>query len=143
MQLYTNVYHIQNGKAFNQTTNPGWTVRLALDKHNNRHSAKALQSIILYNATPVTLNVARAYFIQSPQRYKLTFVGETLGAGNFDPVSVQSSSVGAIAYQNIGTQAVTTLVCDKRNRASAGVDSNKLNTKCIQLCRPDRQQRSL
>jgi len=105
LQLYTNVYPIVSGKAYNQTTNPGWIASLLWTNTTSSSApAKALQSIILYNATPVTLNIGQSLvFIQSPQKYKVTFVGETLGAGNFDPVTVQSSNVGPFAYTNLGT----------------------------------------
>ena len=111
LQLYTNVYPVVSGQAYNQTTNPGWNVRLLWTNTTSASGgSKALQSIVIYNTTPVTLNTGQSLsFIQNPQKYKLTFVGETLGSGSFDPVSIQSSSVGAFSYQNLATQAVPNL----------------------------------
>jgi hypothetical protein len=106
IQLYTNVYQLQNGKVFNSTTNPGWIVNLLWTNTTSTSaaSAKALQSIILYNATPTTLNPGQSFtFIQNPQKTKVTFLGDTLGASSFDTLTAQSGFTGSVEYQNLGT----------------------------------------
>jgi len=107
MQLYTNVYPVVNGKAFNTTTNPGWYVDLLWTNttvsSGSLGRSKALQSIVLYNITPTTLNSGQSFnFIQSPQVYKVTFLGDTLGSSNFDAMTVASSTAGSVQYQNLG-----------------------------------------
>ncbi|MDE1871050.1 MAG: S-layer protein [Candidatus Micrarchaeota archaeon] len=108
MQLYTNVYKIQNGKQFNATTNPGWYVNLLWTNttSSTSASAKALQSIIIYNSTPTTLSPGQSFsFIQNPQLHKLTFLGDTLGSSSFDSVTLGTSSTSSVQYQNSGTNA--------------------------------------
>ncbi len=108
IQLYTNVYPIQNGKVFNQTTNPGWYVDLLWTNTSVSSGGlpKALQSIIIYNVTPATLNAGQSFtFIQDPEAYKVTFLGDTLGAANFDTVTVASSSASSVQYQNLGSHS--------------------------------------
>ena len=106
IQLYTNVYPIQSGKQFNATTNPGWYVDLLWTNttSSTAASAKALQSIIIYNSTPTTLAPGQSLnFIQDPQVHKLTFLGDTLGSSSFDAVTLGTSSTSSVEYQNLGS----------------------------------------
>ena len=66
-------------------------------------NARALQAIIIYNVTPVTLSAGQSFnFIQNPQRYKVTFLGDTLSAASFDTVAIQSTTASSVQYQNLG-----------------------------------------
>ncbi len=106
MQLYTNVFPVTDGKVYNQTTNPGWYARLLWTNTTSSSGAlaKALQAIIVYNNTPENLAPGQSFtFVQNPQAYKITFIGDTLGASNFDSMSVTSTTVGSFAYTNVGT----------------------------------------
>jgi S-layer like family, N-terminal region len=103
LQLYTNVYEVQNGKVFNTTTNPGWYVNLLWTNTTSSSSANAvaLQSIILYNATPTILQAGQSFnFIQNPATTKLTFLGESLGTSSFDSVNVQTAGATSVQYSN-------------------------------------------
>ncbi|MGI0100151.1 MAG: S-layer protein [Candidatus Micrarchaeaceae archaeon] len=106
IQLYTNVYEIQSGKVFNQTTNPGWYVDLLWTNTTSSTAAqpKALQSIVIYNSTPTTLTAGQSFdFIQDPHAYKVTFLGDTLGASSFDTVTLGSSTTSSVEYANLGS----------------------------------------
>lgn len=108
IQLYTNVFNITNGKVYNQSSDPGWFTTLLwtnTTSSSGTANAVALQSIIVYNTTPATLNPGQSFtFIQNPQAFKVTFLGDTLGASSFDTVTLASSFVGTISqYQNLGT----------------------------------------
>lgn len=107
LQLYTNVFQVQSGHQFNQTTNGnGWYDTLLWTNTSGSGGAHALQSIIIYNTSPVNLAEGQSFtFIQNPERYKVTFVGDTLGASQFDSVSVVTSYQGPTAYQNLGSKA--------------------------------------
>ena len=106
IQLYTNVFNVTNAKVFNQTYDPGWDVYLLWTNTTGGTKPKALQSIIAYNTTPVNLQTGQSFtFMQSPQVYKVTFLGETLGTGNFDTVTLATSAWGPTAYQNEGTDS--------------------------------------
>lgn len=109
IQFYTNVYEVQNGKVFNQTTNPGWISDLLwTNTSSSSGSAKYLQSIILYNSSPTTLNVGQSFtYIQNPQKAKVTFLGDTLGAGSTDTVTISSPSTQTnVQYKNLGSTFV-------------------------------------
>lgn len=106
LQAYTNVYNITNGQVFNQTTNSGWFVNLLWTNTTSTTAtnAVALQSIIIYNATPTNLSPGQSFsYIQNPQAYKVTFVGDTLGASNYDAITATSGTSGSTVYQNFGT----------------------------------------
>jgi hypothetical protein len=105
MQLYTNVFEVQSGHQYNQTTNGnGWYDTLLWTNTSGSGGAKALQSIIIYNTSPGNLGVGQSFtFIENPQRYKLTFLGDTLGSANFDSVTVTSTNQGSTIYQNLGS----------------------------------------
>ena len=109
VQLYTNVFNITSGKVFNQTLDPGWFTTLLWTNTSSTTTAaaNALQSIILYNTTPANLAPGQSFtFIQNPQRAKITFLGQTLGASSFDTVTVGSSTVSSVEYQNLGATVV-------------------------------------
>ncbi len=113
MQLYSNVYTLTDGQKFNQTTNPGWIVRLLWTNTTSTSPAQAnaLQSIVVYNQTPTSLQAGQSYsFIQSPAAYKVTFIGDTLGSGNFDNVQATTSTATNLQYQNlVGGVAATSV----------------------------------
>jgi hypothetical protein len=108
IRLYANLYTITNGQQFNKTTNPGWQVNLFWTNTTlggSTNQANALYAIALVNTTPVqTLLPGQSFsFIQSPAAYKVTFIGETLGTGGFDPVTLTSKNQGnSYQYQNLG-----------------------------------------
>jgi len=109
LQMYTNVFNLTDGKVFNLTTNPGWYARLLWTNTSSSSLAqpRALQSIIIYNTSPVNLAPGQSFtFIQNPKAFKVTFLGDTLSAANFDTVTVGSSTTSPFAYTNVGT-AVT------------------------------------
>ena len=101
MELYTNVYKLQNGQKFNQTTNPGWSVNLLwTNTTGTNQAADALYSIVVYNTSATNLSPGQSIsFIQNPSAYKLTFLGDTLGNGNYDSVTLGTTSQ-TLAYQN-------------------------------------------
>ena len=103
MQLYSNVYNVTSGKAFNQTNDPGWYTTLLWTNSSSSHGpADGLQSIILYNTTPTNLSPGQSLsFIQDPSAYKLTFVGQTLGPSSFDPLTLATSTSSSWTYQNL------------------------------------------
>lgn len=105
VQAYSNVYNITSGQVFNQTNNPGWSAQLLWTNVSGSTAKFAqLQSIILINSTAVTLTPGQSFsFVQDPSAYKLTFVGDTLGSSNFDPISFKSQNVGSVIYANLGT----------------------------------------
>ncbi len=108
MQIFSNVYKVTSGQAFNSTYDKGWITDLWWTNTTSTSgaAANALYSIVIYNASPVTLAQGQSLvFIQQPQAWKLTFVGETLGASNQDPVTLSTTSEGLTAYQNFGQQA--------------------------------------
>ena len=100
VQLYANVYNVTNAKAFNTTNDNGWSTTLLWTNTSSNTIANQLYSIILYNTTPTTLTAGQSLsFIQNPSKYKLTFVGESLGSANFDPVTA-TLSTGSETYAN-------------------------------------------
>jgi hypothetical protein len=103
VQLYANVYNVTDGKAFNTTNDNGWSTTLLWTNSSGTGLANQLYSIILYNTTPTTLTAGQGLsFIQNPSKYKLTFVGESLGSANFDPVTA-TLSTGSETYENSPT----------------------------------------
>ncbi len=139
---------ITNGKVFNQTTNPGWFVNLLWTNTTSTTAAnaKALQSIIIYNVTPTNLAPGQSFnFIQNPQRNKVTFLGDTLGASNFDSVTVgiRNNKLGAIPELGNASRRWTWRNDKERNRAGAAAYSNITDTERIQLCRTDGKQRTV
>jgi len=109
-QVYSNVFNITDGQQWNKTTNPGWTARILWTNTtvSSGGAPRALQSIIAYNATPTSLSPGQSFvFIQSPQAFKLSFLGDTLGASGFDTVTATSASTGSINYQNPGSTSAT------------------------------------
>ena len=107
LELYTDVFKVSSNHVYNQTTNPGWYTDL-LWTNTTASSGKSnqLYGIIIYNVTPTTLTPGKSYtFIQSPAMYKVSFIGDTLGTGSFDTVSVGSSQTASVNYANQGTSA--------------------------------------
>ncbi|MGA3020538.1 MAG: hypothetical protein ABSD68_01145, partial [Candidatus Micrarchaeales archaeon] len=103
IQLYSNVYNVTDGQSFNQTRDPGWIVNLLWVNASASGHYTDLQSIILYNNTPVTLTPGQSFtFIQNPETYKLTLVGDTNG-NNFDAISFASQTASSINYANSPT----------------------------------------
>ncbi|MDE1856688.1 MAG: hypothetical protein KGH98_01235 [Candidatus Micrarchaeota archaeon] len=105
LQIFSNVQKVTDAQVYNQTTNPGWYARLLWTNTTSGTKPKELQSIVLYNATPVTTLLPGQSFnyIQSPQTFKISFVGDTLGSGNYDAVTFAASTVSSVNYQNTGT----------------------------------------
>lgn len=104
LQLYTNVYQLVNNHVFNSTTNPGWTVDLLWTNTSSGTKDNALYSIVIYNTSTTNLAPGQSFnYIQDPQAYKVTFLGDTLGSSSFDAVSVVSSTQSNVQYQNLGT----------------------------------------
>ncbi len=103
MKLYSNVFNVTSGDQFNKTSNPDWYTVLEWTNSSGSGIPNALYSIILYNSQTQTLTPGQSMsFITSPAAYKLTFVGETQGSANFDPISITSTSVPAFSYANQG-----------------------------------------
>lgn len=106
LQLYTNVYNLTDGQSFNKTNDPGWDVNLIWTNASGSSSsplADALQSIVIYNATPTTLQQGQSLsFIQSPAAWKLQFVGQTLGSSGFDTLTAALSTTTE-TYANAGS----------------------------------------
>jgi hypothetical protein len=101
IQLYSNVYNLTDGQTFNQTRDPGWNVNLLWVNASGSGHFTDLQSIIIYNSSSVTLTPGQSFtFIQNPQTYKLTLVGDTNG-NNFDAVSITSQYASSIQYKNL------------------------------------------
>ncbi|MEM3215642.1 MAG: hypothetical protein QXS17_01875, partial [Candidatus Micrarchaeaceae archaeon] len=110
LQLFSNEYNITNGQVFNKTSNPGWNVFLNWGNSTASTSgspADELYGIVLYNTSPIqTLLPGQSFdFLTSPAEWKLTFVGETLPTGNFDPLTITTSSSAGMQYENVGTGA--------------------------------------
>jgi hypothetical protein len=104
IQLYSNVFNITNGKVFNQTYDPNWYVNLLWTNTTNAAGyPNQLYSIILYGTSSQSevLTPGKSFsFITSPAAWKVSFVGDTLGAAQFDPVTATLTSVGSVNYQN-------------------------------------------
>ncbi|MGC9037600.1 MAG: S-layer protein, partial [Candidatus Micrarchaeia archaeon] len=104
VQLFSNEFNLTNGQAFNKTTNPGWNVFLYWTNATTSGPANELQSIVIYNTSPVqTLLPGQSFdFLTNPAEWKLTFVGETLPTGNFDPLTISTSYSSSEQYRNLG-----------------------------------------
>ncbi len=103
LQLYTNVYQLVNNHVFNTTTNPGWTVDLLWTNTSSGTKDNALYSIVIYNSSTTNLAPGQSFnFIQNPQAYKVTFLGDTLGSSSFDALNIVSSTQSTVQYQNTG-----------------------------------------
>jgi hypothetical protein len=113
IQLYSNVVNLTSSSAFN-SKNKGWDVLLTwANASGTGTKVDGLQGITIYNVSPTTnlMPGQSFYFINSPQMYKVTFVGDTLGAvpsANYDPLSFGLTST-SLVYQgsNIGNKNVT------------------------------------
>ncbi len=97
LQLYSDVAVLQNGQQFNKTNDPNWKTILEWTNTTSSGSApSALSSIILYGDSSAAMNLQQGQsfqWITQPAAYKLTYTGQTLGAGSYDPVTFQSTSV--------------------------------------------------
>ncbi len=116
MQLYANVYNINNGNVFNKTNDPGWDVYLGWT-NTTSGTPVSLKSIVIYNTTPTTLLPGQSFdFITNPAMWKLQFVGQTLSSSNYDPISA-TLSTGSETYENvpIGTAPTTPGLGDINN----------------------------
>jgi len=104
MQLFSNEYTLTNGQAFNKTTNPGWNVFLDWVNTTGSGSANDLQSIVIYNTSPIqTLLPGQSFtFLKNPAVWKLTLVKDTLATGDFDPLTIDTKYVSSLEYQNVG-----------------------------------------
>ncbi|MGC8676583.1 MAG: hypothetical protein ACP5T3_03690, partial [Candidatus Micrarchaeia archaeon] len=107
IQLFSNEFNLTSGKPFNSTVNQGWDVLLDWVNTTGSGNANALQSIVIYNTSPVqTLLHGQSFdFLSTPAAWKLTFVGETLPTGNFDPLTITTSHNNNEQYQNLGASA--------------------------------------
>ncbi len=105
IQLFSNEFNLTSGSPFNSTVNQGWDVLLDWVNTTGSGNANALQSIVIYNTSPVqTLLHGQSFdFLSTPAAWKLTFVGETLPTGNFDPLTITTSHNNNEQYQNLGT----------------------------------------
>lgn len=104
IQMYSNVYKVNSGQQFNSTYDKGWYVNLWWTNTTGGTEANALYSIVIYNTSAETLTPGQSFtFIQTPQTWKYTFVGETLGSSNFDSVKLTTSQATE-TYQNLGSQ---------------------------------------
>ncbi|MDE1874447.1 MAG: hypothetical protein KGI04_05045, partial [Candidatus Micrarchaeota archaeon] len=105
IQMYSGLYNLTSGSAYNNTINKGWSVTL-LWTNTSSATGKAvdLAGIILYNTTPTLLTPGQSFtFMQNPATYKVTFAGDTLGS-NFDGITIASGYASSIDYANGGTQ---------------------------------------
>ncbi len=106
VQLYSNLVQVRDGSAFNQTGDKGWDVNLLWTNTSTSGYGDALQGIVIYNTSPTTLSPGQGFtFIPNPARYKVTFVGDTLG-NNYDPVTFSTSYQATEQYtDNLGSTA--------------------------------------
>jgi hypothetical protein len=110
LQLYSNMFPLNNGQKYNTSVNQGWTTRLLWTNATSSGPANALQSIIFYNnsfSNPIVPGGSLSY-LTSPAAYKVTFVGDTLGSASYDPVTFTVSSPGNQNYKNALSQTIAT-----------------------------------
>lgn len=102
VQLYTNVYNLTNGQAFNKTNDPGWNVNLLWTNASNSGTTyDALKGIVIYNTSSTMLTQGQSLsFIQNPSAWKLQFVGTTLGQSGYDQVTAALDTQGSVTYKN-------------------------------------------
>ena len=101
IQLYSNLFPLVNGQNYNTTVNKGWNVQLLWTNATTGTVANALQSIIFYNTSPVSLTPGQSFnYMQTPAVWKATLVGDTLGSANYDPMSFSLSQQGSVTYGN-------------------------------------------
>ncbi len=99
MQLYSNVFKLNDGSTYNQTNDPGWNVNLLWTNTSSSGNAIALQGILVYNATPGTLMQGQSFtFIHNPAAWSVQFLGDTLGS-NYDPLNWKTSSTSSAKFQ--------------------------------------------
>jgi hypothetical protein len=106
LQLYSNVFNITNGHVFNQTYDPNWyTNILWTNTTSTGGHLNQLYGIVLYgtSSNSQTLTPGQSFsFITSPAMWKVSFVGDTLGSAQFDPVTASLVSTGSVNYENTG-----------------------------------------
>jgi len=96
IQLYSDVVNLTSGQTFNKTNDPNWKVILEWTNSTTGTKPNALSSIIIYGTQAQAMNMQQGQsfeFITDPAAYKFTYVGPTLGAGSFDPVTFTTSTV--------------------------------------------------
>ena len=105
LKLYSNTVNITSGQVFNQTNAPGWKAFLYWTNGTSSGTVpNQLESIVLYNSSPVTLTPGQSFSFVAPNftAYKVNFVGDTLGT-NYDPVQFSTSTQSGLWVQNLGT----------------------------------------
>jgi hypothetical protein len=114
MQIYTNTFPLSSGTQFNATTDPGWYTLLGWTNSTGGGKTNALQTIIVYNQTPTTILKGSSFgFIESPEAYKMTLAGDTLG-NNYDDL-VASVAPATINYQNAVSSTADPTLNDMNN----------------------------
>lgn len=130
IQLFSTLFNVTSGKNYNTANGNTWIATLRWTTNTSvapgsqaAFSANAaLQGIVLttnQSAQGIWKPGASFNFITSPARWKLTFVGDTLGApgsgnSNYDPLTITTSvatcTIGSIScsYLNEGTGAGAT-----------------------------------
>ncbi len=134
VQIYSNVYNITSGKAFNTTNDPNWYTELEWTNSSGSGKTNALQSIILYGTTSLSSTLLPGQnfnFITNPATYKLQFVGSTLGTANYDPVTVVSSTGSGIEYQNTPTSTTPSSIANVLSGGTATGTIYSINTTAI------------
>ncbi len=134
VQIYSNVYNITSGKAFNTTNDPNWYTELEWTNSSGSGKTNALQSIILYGTTSLSSTLLPGQnfnFITNPSTYKLQFVGSTLGTANYDPVTVVSSTGSGIEYQNTPTSTTPSSIANVLSGGTATGTIYSINTTAI------------
>jgi YVTN family beta-propeller protein len=83
--------------------NPGWNVNMLWTSVSGSMNGDALYGIVIYNSTPTSIAPSQSYsFIENPAAFNVIFLGDTLGAGSFDPVQVSTGWPYTQQYQNLG-----------------------------------------
>lgn len=134
VQIYSNVYNITNGKAFNTTNDPNWYTVLEWTNSSGSGKTNALQSIILYGTTSLssTLLPGQSFnFITNPSTYKLQFIGSTLGTTNYDPVTITSSFQSQAQYRNVNPSTTPGGIENILTGANLSVSAKQINTTTI------------
>lgn len=106
IQMYSNVMNVSNGAEFNSTYDKGWTANLLwTNASSTAGTPNELQSIIILNTSPSYLLPGQSFdFINSPKAYKLTFEQPSFGSGTYNPLTLTTSKMGSVTYDNgLGT----------------------------------------
>ena len=105
IQMYSNVMNVSNGAEFNSTYDKGWNANLLwTNASSTAGTPNELQSIIILNTSPTYLMPGQSFdFIGNPKAYKLTFEQPSFGSGTYNPLTLTTSKMGSVTYDNAGS----------------------------------------